>query len=357
MKLLLRKIVVLSILTLVCTSTSGAQSTIDSNNESYVSFTPIKKGFPLFHDQQLVPIVVSELDFPGVIKITGHLQKDLLAVTSQTPNIKNKIPENSKFVIIIGTLGKSPLIEELINSKKLDGKALKGKWEKHIITTISNPFKGIDKALVIAGSDKRGTIYGIYDLSKKMGVSPWYYWADVPVTKQENLYIKPGSFTNGEPSVKYRGIFINDEAPALRGWAEEKFGGFNHLFYDKVFELILRSNGNYLWPAMWRPTAFADDDPENPKLADEYGVVISTSHHEPMMRTHDEWSRYGKGSWNYKTNKENLQEFWRQGIVRMNTYESVVTLGMRGDGDEAMGEDTAVDLLKEIIRDQRKILT
>ena len=357
MKLLLRKIVVLSILTLVCTSTSGAQSTIDSNNESYVSFTPIKKGFPLFHDQQLVPIVVSELDFPGVIKITGHLQKDLLAVTSQTPNIKNKIPENSKFVIIIGTLGKSPLIEELINSKKLDGKALKGKWEKHIITTISNPFKGIDKALVIAGSDKRGTIYGIYDLSKKMGVSPWYYWAEVPVAKQENLYIKPGSFTNGEPSVKYRGIFINDEAPALRGWAEEKFGGFNHLFYDKVFELILRSNGNYLWPAMWRPTAFADDDPENPKLADEYGVVISTSHHEPMMRTHDEWSRYGKGSWNYKTNKENLQEFWRQGIVRMNTYESVVTLGMRGDGDEAMGEDTAVDLLKEIIRDQRKILT
>ena len=249
------------------------------------------------------------------------------------------------------------MIEELINSKKLDGKALKGKWEKHIITTISNPFKGIDKALVIAGSDKRGTIYGIYDLSKKMGVSPWYYWAEVPVAKQENLYIKPGSFTNGEPSVKYRGIFINDEAPALRGWAEEKFGGFNHLFYDKVFELILRSNGNYLWPAMWRPTAFADDDPENPKLADEYGVVISTSHHEPMMRTHDEWSRYGKGSWNYKTNKENLQEFWRQGIVRMNTYESVVTLGMRGDGDEAMGEDTAVDLLKEIIRDQRKILT
>lgn len=357
MKLLLGNILFFSILLLASNSQSLAQTTFDYPGESYVSFVPIKKGFPLFHEKQLAPIVVSEFDFPGVLKVTGHLQKDLEAVTSQTPDIANKIPMDSKFIVIIGTIGKSPLIQDLINSKKLDGKTLEGKWEKHIITTIDNPFKGIDKALVIAGSDKRGTIYGIYNLSKEIGISPWYYWADVPIPQQDNLYIKPGSFTNGEPSVKYRGIFINDEAPALRGWAEEKFGGFNHLFYDRVFELILRNNGNYLWPAMWRPTAFADDDPENPKLADEYGIVISTSHHEPMMRAHDEWSRYGKGPWNYTTNKENLQEFWREGIVQMNGYESVVTLGMRGDGDEAMSEGTAVDLLKEIIGDQREIIT
>eukprot|EP00903_Cladosiphon_okamuranus_P000173 g173.t1 len=159
------------------------------------------------------------------------------------------------------------------------------------------------------------------------------------------------------PSVKYRGIFINDEAPALRNWASEQFGGFNHQFYEKVFELILRNKGNYLWPAMWVPSAFASDDPENLRLADEYGIVISTSHHEPMMRAHAEWGQQGGGAWNYETNAENLRDFWRGGITRMGDYESVVTLGMRGDGDEAMSEETAVDLLQKIIADQREIIT
>lgn len=216
--------------------------------------------------------------------------------------------------------------------------------------------KGVENALVIAGSDKRGTIFGMFDLSEKMGVSPWYWWADVPVKVCNNIFVKPGNHTLGEPKVKYRGIFINDEAPALRNWAEEKFGGFNHAFYEKVFELILRNKANYLWPAMWRPSVFATDDPENLRLADEYGVVISTTHHEPMMRYHEEWSRYDGGPWNYETNKEKLREFWRGGIERMGKYESVVTLGMRGDGDEAMIEETAVELMKTIIADQRQII-
>jgi hypothetical protein len=258
-------------------------------------------------------------------------------------------------VIIIGTLGKSSVIDQLVKNKKIDPTPLTGKWETFVIQKVDNPLPNIEKALVIVGSDKRGTIFGIYDLSYNIGVSPWYYWADVPVKKQTNLSITPGVHTKGEPKVKYRGIFINDEAPALSGWSKEKFGGFNHKFYDKVFELILRMKGNYLWPAMWG-NAFYDDDSLNAKLANEYGVVIGTSHHEPMMRAHDEWRRYGKGKWNYNTNDSSLREFWRQGIKRMGNNESIVTIGMRGDGDEPMSEGTQIGLLEKIVADQRKII-
>ena len=188
-----------------------------------------------------------------------------------------------------------------------------------------------------------------------MGVSPWYWWADVPVKKKDNVYVLPVGYTTGEPKVKYRGIFLNDEAPALSGWAKEKFGGLNHEFYEHVFELILRLKGNYLWPAMW-DNNFDDDDSLNQKLADEYGIVMGTSHHEPMMRSWKEWQKYGHGDWNYQTNDSTLREYWREGIKRMNSYESIVTLGMRGNGDEAMSETSNIGLMERIISDQRKIL-
>ncbi|WP_053992288.1 glycosyl hydrolase 115 family protein [Mangrovimonas sp. TPBH4] len=343
-------------LLLLCKVQAIHASSGQSNDSiGYISVHPIEQGFAIFHDQKIAPIIVSAEEYPGVKRVATHLQNDLETVTSSKPKLQNSIPKKDKNIIIIGSL-ESPIIQELARTGKLDINPLKGRYEKHIITTVKAPFKGIDQALIIAGSDKRGTIYGIYDLSNEIGISPWYYWADVPVSQKETLFVKPGTFTKGEPKVKYRGIFINDEAPALRGWAKDKFGGFNAQFYDKVFELILRNKGNFLWPAMWQPSAFADDDPENARLADEYGVVISTSHHEPMMRAHDEWRRYGVGPWNFTTNKEQLLEFWNGGIRRMNDYESIVTLGMRGDGDEAMSEDTAVDLLKEIISEQRGIL-
>ena len=232
---------------------------------------------------------------------------------------------------------------------------LEGKYEKFIIQTIENPADGVEKALVIAGSDLRGTIYGIYELSRQMGVSPWYYWADVPVRKSEKIFIKPGKFTAGEPAVKYRGIFLNDEAPALSGWSKATFGGFNHLFYEKVFELILRLKGNFIWPAMWG-NAFYDDDPENGPLADKMGIVIGTSHHEPMGRAHAEWSKYGTGKWDYSKNQQVLAEFWRSGFERMKNYETVVTLGMRGDGDEPMSEESNIKLLEKIVKEQRNII-
>lgn len=296
-------------------------------------------------DEKLIEIA-SKLLADDIEKVTGKRPKTTTSSTSLDNNL-----------IVIGSIGQSSFIDGLIASKKIDVSSIEGQWERFIMQTVKNPYPGVSQALVIAGSDKRGTAYGVFSLSKEIGVSPWHYWADVPAKQREAIYAEKGKYVSNTPSVKYRGIFLNDEAPALRGWAEETFGGFNHQFYEKVFELLLRNKANYLWPAMWQPTAFADDDPENARLADEYGIVMSTSHHEPMMRAHDEWSRYGEGAWNYETNKEKLQEFWRKGIERMGDHESVVTLGMRGDGDEAMSEETAVDLLKTIIADQRKIIS
>lgn len=172
---------------------------------------------------------------------------------------------------------------------------------------------------------------------------------------QPKLYVLPGRHTQGEPAVKYRGIFLNDEEPALGRWVVEKFGGFNSQFYEKLFELMLRMKANYLWPAMWW-ASFSSDDPMNPKLADDYGIVIGTTHHEPMMRAHAEWKPYGGGAWNYETNTAQLQKFWTEGIQRMGSHESIVTLAMRGDGDMAMTASTNIALLEKIVADQREIL-
>ncbi len=324
-------------------------------DQSYISTTGGKDMFKLSESGKSTTLCISSDDFQGVIRALNDLKTDIGKVTGSEPVIAmDKFPDE-KEIVIVGTYGKSQLIGQLVTSGKLNVKDINDQWEAFSIQTIDNPFPGVDKALVIVGSDKRGSIYGIYDVSEKIGVSPWYYWADVPIKHEEALYVKPVIYTQS-PVVKYRGIFINDESPALRYWATEKFGGLNHKFYEKVFELLLRNKANYLWPAMWLPTMFNVDDSLNPKVADEYGIVVSTSHHEPMMRAHKEWYLHNGGAWNYETNKEKLQEFWREGIERMGNYESVVTVGMRGDGDEAMSEETAVGLLKGIIADQRKII-
>lgn len=326
-----------------------------ADDEVYISYKSEIGSFPLAVSGKPAPLLVSSEDFPGVIRATKDLQADIKRVTHSEPSLAyNKAP-SSKEIIIVGTIGKSPLLDKLIKDKKLNINSIKGKWETFSIQVIEKPMKGVDRALVIAGSDKRGTIYGIYDLSAQIGVSPWYWWADVPVKEQKDLYVLPGNHSKGEPAVKYRGFFINDEAPAISGWTHEKFGGFNHQLYEKVFELLLRLKGNYIWPAMWG-NAFYDDDPKNAEIAEEYGVVIGTSHHEPLARAHDEWRRYGEGPWNYNTNRENLQEFWREGIKRMEAVENIVTIGMRGDGDEPMAESTQISVLENIVKDQREII-
>ena len=321
----------------------------------FVSSSPSRGSFALASDGKAAEIVASSEDYPGVLRVVGHFRMDIKNVTGIEPNYSEDNPSGSDPIVIVGTLGKNPLIDQLAANGKIDSKSLEGKWEKYLIKKVSNPTPDIAEALVIAGSDKRGTIFGMFEISKQIGVSPWYWWADAPIKKQSELHIVSGTHSDS-PKVKYRGIFINDEAPALSNWAKETFGGFNSQFYEKVYELILRNKANYLWPAMWGPSVFFEDDKENARLADEYGVVISTTHHEPMMRSHEEWRHTGGGEWNYETNKENLQKFWREGLERTGDYESVVTVGMRGDGDRAMSENTAVDLMKNIITDQRKII-
>jgi hypothetical protein len=328
--------------------------------ERYVETSHRPGSFTLADHNHLAAIYVDEVDYWGVVHAAHDLQQDISRVTGRTPGIAKKKGELAgnetakNGIIIIGTLGKSALIDELISSGKLDVTAIRGKWEFFLIQVVPNPMPGVRSALVIAGSDKRGTIYGIYDLSEQIGVSPWYWWADVPVMHRDETFIKRGRYVQG-PVVKYRGIFLNDEAPALTGWTKEKFGGYNHQFYEKVFELLLRLKGNYLWPAMWG-SAFNADDPLNPKLADQYGIVMGTSHHEPMMRAWKEWEKSGKGPWDYTANAAELREYWKQGIERNDGYESVITLGMRGNGDLPMAETDDRALLEKIVTDQRKII-
>jgi hypothetical protein len=319
-------------------------------------FVSDPEAFTISNAGRSSPLCINSSDFPGVLRALHDLKMDIGKVTDHEPAlVMDKLLEQEDLVIV-GTIGKSALIDQLIKSKKINVDDIKGKWETSLTQVVKNPFPTVKKAMVIAGSDKRGTIYGIYELSKQIGVSPWHWWADVPPRKSNSLHVTAGRHVLGAPAVKYRGIFINDEQPALGGWVKENYGGFNSKFYVKVYELILRLRGNYLWPAMWGQAIY-DDDSLSAKLADEYGVVIGTSHHEPMMRAHVEWSRYGSGDWNYETNASKLKEFWTKGIKRMGTNESIISLAMRGDGDKAMTESTNIELLERIVKDQRDILT
>jgi len=325
---------------------------IKLSKDFYVAEKKSSADFIIAEKNTIAPLVISAFDFPGVIEVMKMLQKDINAITGIEPKLMlDALPQN-KQVIIVGTLGKSPLIDQLIKNNKINVDDIKGRWENSLIEVVDNPFPNVERALVIVGSDKRGTMYGILELSKQMGVSPWYWWADVPVSTKTNMYIKAGRYNFGEPKVKYRGIFLNDEEPCLGRWAVENYGGFNHQFYEKVFELILRLKGNYIWPAMWW-AGFNMDDPQNAEFADKMGIVMGSSHHEPMNRAHAEWKKNGKGAWNYETNKEELKKFWTEGIERIGNKEVIVNMAMRGDGDEAMSQETNISLLEKIVADQR----
>lgn len=325
-----------------------------NSQKAEVVFSKSNNQIPIVTERLATPILVSSNEYEGVIKIAELFCHDIEKVSGKKPELLKDIP-NGSIAIIAGTIGKSEIIDKLIAEKKIDVSKVQGQWESTLIQTVDKPMKGVSSAIVIAGSDKRGTMYGLFDISEKTGVSPWHFWADVPAKKRSEVYITKGVTIIESPKVKYRGIFLNDEFPALGNWAIETYGDFNSAFYEHVFELIIRLKGNYLWPAMWAGK-FYDDDPKNGALANTYGVVMGTSHHEPMGRAHQEWRKYGKGAWNYEENKDELQKFWKEGIERCKDYESIITIGMRGDGDEAMSEETATHLLEKIVADQRIII-
>ena len=311
-------------------------------------------AFPLAGAKAAAPIWVDAPGLPGVLRAARDLGDDVRRVSGQAPFVGTEQPAAPR-IVLIGTLGRSAAIDALVRSGKLDVAPIQGRWEAFLVQVVRRPLPGIDEALVIAGSDKRGTIYGTYELSSRIGVSPWYWWADVPVKHREELLVAPGRFVEPGPVVKYRGIFLNDEAPALSGWAQGKFGGFNHLFYGRIFELLLRLRANTLWPAMWG-SAFNEDDPLDAKEADDYGIVMGTSHHEPMLRAQQERKRHGSGPWDYAANGPELRRFWSEGVRRNRAFESLYTVGMRGDGDLPMSESSNVALLERIVADQRGIL-
>ena len=330
--------------------------------DQFVTFKSGESSLALAKDGKVLPIVFDAQEYEGVKMAIENLQTDIKAVTGVAPTVSD---QSSKFkvqssmvngqCIIIGNIN-TPLIQGLLSTGKIAKKDLQGKTEKYLLQVIEKPMNGVSKALVIAGSDKRGTIYGIYELSRQIGVSPWYWWADVPVEKHGELYIKKGVYTDGEPKVAYRGIFINDEWPSFGNWANQKFGGINSKVYKHVFELLLRLKGNYMWPAMWG-SAFYDDDPQNGILADKMGIVMGTSHHEPMALAQQDWKRRkGHGKWSFMNNHDEMMDFWRGGVERAKNWETMYTVGMRGDGDEAMEDKASVGLMEQIVKEQRQLL-
>lgn len=314
--------------------------------------------FCIAKDGKAAAIVVDDQDWKGVVRAANDLGDDIRKVAGTASPVVNTLDagasgKTADRCILVGTIGKSRIIDKLVKQKKLDVSKVKGQWESFVIDVV-------DGNLVVAGSDKRGTIYGIYEISQRIGVSPWYWWADVPVKHQDEIYWKDGRFVQPSPKVKYRGIFINDEWPSFGEWATEHFVGINSKMYAHIFELLLRLKANYLWPAMWG-SRFNEDDPESPRLADEYGIVMGTSHHEPMMRAHREYvTRKDEiGPWDYSVNKQRLDQFFLEGMQRNRAYDNLVTIGMRGDGDVAMGKGDDEDnmkTLREVIKGQRQII-
>ncbi|GAB3441884.1 glycosyl hydrolase 115 family protein [Actinophytocola sediminis] len=355
--------------------------------ESYVVTAPRPGSFPLVAKRKAAPVVVATDDHAGVRRVAGDLVTDIERVTGVRPeHVRDTVPSGSE-PVLVGTIGHSTLIDGLVAAGKLDVSGIAGKWETSLQQVVRDPLPGVARAFVIAGSDQRGTIFGAYDVSKVIGVSPWHWWDDVPVRRAAELHVLPGRHTQGTPAVKYRGFFLNDENPALGTWAPQYFGpgkapghpgGFNADFHARIFETMLRLKANYLWPAVWG-RAFAEDDPDNHATATEYGVVMGTSHEAPMMRGIEEWNRHavpavrdqdgnivtpghdpygGTGEWSFRRNADAIKAYWRDGIRRMTEeeFEGVVTLGMRGNGDVSLPDGDGIELMQEIIASERRII-
>lgn len=326
----------------------------------------------LTENGKAAPLLVESAGLEGVRRIAAAVAEDICLVTDIRPQIVDESAlqgAEAPDVILCLTLGYSPLLEELERRGIFSAKEIRGKREVFRIALSKEPFAGIRRALIICGSDKRGTIYGMFTLSEYIGVTPFVYFGDAAPAKQKELAIREDIETvSREPSVRYRGFFINDEWPCFGAWAHSHFGGINAKMYRLVFEFLLRMKGNYLWPAMWS-SSFPLDGPgsANEELADLYGVVMGYSHHEPCLRASEEWDkvrseggRYGN-EWNFYTNEQGLLHYWEDSLKRSGKYENIITIGMRGERDTSMlGENATVEenvnLLKDIIRKQRKLI-
>lgn len=340
--------------------------------DQFVNTVYNKGDFRLFYDNVVADILIDSDDYPGVIRAVNDLQMDINKVTGRKSEIKNTLSNMTEDVVIIGTEGQSDIINQLVDEGKIDLADISGKWESFLIETVINPFPGVEQALVIVGSDMRGTIFGIYELSEQIGVSPWYWWADVVPQKRDNLLISPGSYKQGEPTVQYRGIFINDEY-MLVNWANKTHEPGKRIgpkTYEKIFELLLRLKANFIWPAMNQVGQSFYHHPESAKKANEYGIVVGSTHVDMLLRNNNhEWNSWAArnlkpdGSrpvYDYSVNPDYVYRYWEERVKEAKDYENAYSIGMRAIHDEPMpaanvqGQQGTIELLEQIFEDQRK---
>ncbi|HWS89639.1 MAG TPA: glycosyl hydrolase 115 family protein [Pyrinomonadaceae bacterium] len=343
---------------LACVQTAAAQES------SWVRGSGRAGDFGLVRGGSAADVYVSDGDFKVVRIAAKDLTADIERVTGVRPALRNETAGLSGHAVIVGTLGKSSLIDDLARGGKLDASGLRGQWETFLIATVKDPLPGVRLGLVVAGSDRRGTAYGVYELSQAAGVSPWYWWADVAPERRRELFVAAGARKAGPPSVKYRGIFINDEDWGLQPWAAKTFeperGDIGPKTYARVFELLLRLKANTLWPAMHEVTRPFNTFPENRQVADDYAIVMGSSHAEPMLRNNvGEWKE-DKKLYDYTKNAEGVRAYWEQRVRENGRFENLYTLGMRGIHDSPMqGPKTQAErirTLEQIFADQRAML-
>jgi len=331
-----------------------------------LSETATPGSLPLVVGGQAAPICYSANDATVVGLVASALRDDVQRVTGVTPLLSNGAPAATSNAVFIGTVGRSTLIDGLIGSGKINVSAIQGQWESYMAAVVTNPVAGVSRALVIVGSDRRGTAFGVFALSEAMGVSPWYWFGDVPTTQRSALCVGAGTHTEPSPGVKYRGIFLNDEDWGLNPWAEQGFDPSKQIgptTYARIFELLLRLHANYIWPAMHNVTKAFYTVPGNQAIAEDYAIVVGTSHHEPMLRNTSEYNTATLGAYNYWTNRTNIYSFWEQRVIETATNEGIYTVGMRGLGDDAMiapsgttTQQKADELEDFIIPDQRQMI-
>lgn len=350
MKLILKSI--LPILSLILLACGTSTQSINNKNAAFEIYTQTQKTIILYNGGSPLDSISSYL-----------LAEDIFKVTNYKPEVVTNLKDANGHVIVIGALD-SELIHQFLSPSEYTSE-FKNQWESYLYKTVSSPKKNIDKAFIIAGTQPRGTAYGVFNLSKQIGVSPWYWWADVPVKKRSELIINQSHFISKEPSVKFRGIFLNDEDWGLQPWAAKTFepetGDIGPKTYSKIFELLLRLNANTIWPAMHPSTKAFFYYPGNLKMAENYNIVIGTSHAEPMLRNNvDEWNKNEFGDFNYKTNKNKVYTYWEDRVKETQNVDGIYTIGMRGVHDSGMegvkSKDEAVGVLKEVISDQRNLL-
>jgi hypothetical protein len=362
----------LSISFLPFTSTLLMASAIPT--ELNISETPSESSFPIVQKNGDSAGIWTDSSDAKVVHIaTQLLAEDIQRVTDAHPTVhslkKNALIKGEDFSIIVGTIGHNQLIDQLITNQKIDVSKIKNQWESFQILIVDTPFPGIKKSVIIVGSDRRGTAFGVFTLSKAMGVSPWYWWADVTPAHKKQLHLTTSIFRQGPPSVKYRGLFINDEAmgpESLHLWAKETFepeeGRLGPKSYAKVFELLLRLKANYCWPAMHGPSKAFNMNPKNAQTADDYAIVMGSSHCEQMLRNNiTEWKEDTMGPWNYQTNRDRIYKYWEERVESNKAYENSYTVGLRGRHDTEMegakGIQDMVNITQQALDDQREILS